>query len=261
VKTLLLLAAQVAALWPAAHWYWLRMRYASSERWPLVALALLLVLVVVASRRAGRAERDLTGPALGVLACGFAGAWLPGLAAAILAVASLTWTASVLASERRFHVGWLGLGLLALPVLPVFQAHLGLPLRLVSAAGAAGLLRAIGIDVVASGAYLDEAGVLVGVDAPCAGLGMLWTALLAAFAAASLWGVGNRATLVAALGVTLAAVGANALRTAALFLLETRPLVAPAWAHAAVGLLLELLVVVAILLYLRSRAPAPCAAT
>jgi exosortase/archaeosortase family protein len=262
MKVLLLLAAQAAALWPAAHWSWLRARYASPERTMLVAFAALALLVFVASRRrTGQPERDLTGPALGVLAAGLAGAWLPGLPAALCAAASLTWTAAVLASERRFHVGWFGLAFLALPVLPVFQTHLGLPLRLASATGAAALLRMAGLDVVAAGAYLDEAGALVGVDPPCAGLGMLWTALLAAFVAASLWDVGNLATAASALGVTLAVVAANVLRTAALFLLETRSLAAPTWAHPAVGLLLELVVVLAILWFMRSRAPDPCAAT
>ena len=263
MKTLLLLAAQLAATWPAAHWAYLKTCYASDERRELVALAALACFVVAWSRAAvarspAHADRSLAGPAVGVLVCAVGGLLAPGLPAALLAAVSGTYTASVLCTERRFHVGLFGLALLALPVLPLFETQLGLPLRLISAGGAAGLLRVSGFEVVAVGAALDEAGRIVSVDEPCAGLAMLWTGLLVTFVGANLWRLGNGATIAGAALAVLVLVAANALRTASLFVVETRPLGLPAWMHPAVGLFVELVVLTALLWMLRVRAPDRC---
>jgi exosortase/archaeosortase family protein len=237
------LALELLAFWPSLHWFYLRTRYASEERWQLVALGAALLLVVLRGReRVAREPREpspeagLLAPILGVVGYALVQPVVPPLVAACLAALILVLSTSRLVLGRRFDVALFGLGLLALPVVPVFQFHLGFPLRLVTAMGAARLLGLGGLDVVSRGTSLDWEGTLVWVDAPCSGLRMLWTTLLLAASIAALWRLSAVATVAAGAAALLLVVLANSLRAAALFYLEAGLVEAPAGAHAAIGL-------------------------
>jgi len=258
VNRLGLLLAQAAAFWPVAHWYAASTRSASPERWQLVALA-ACALFVLARLDRPRESRSLAGPACLLLVYALAQHRLPSLAAGLLAVLSLTWTASLLYTSRRLHAGLLGLGLLALPVVPLFQAHLGFPLRLVTARASSGMLRFAGFDVEARGTCLDWGGALVQVDGPCSGLAMLWTTWLVTCVAATLWRLGNAGTLAGILLASLLVVAANALRACALLFVESGQVALPAWGHAGVGLVVQALVAGSVLAFLHSRSRVPCA--
>ena len=194
------LAAELVAFWPSAAWFYSRTRYASEERWQLVALVAAVVLLVIRSREPRRPDAkpssSMLGPALGVVVYAAMVSFVPPLFAALVAVSVLTWTASHLLIGRRFDLALFSLGLLALPVVQVFQYHLGLPLRIVTASGANALLQLVGLDVVRHGTCLDWQGVLVWVDPPCSGLRMLWTTLFLAALASALWKLSTRRTLV-----------------------------------------------------------------
>ncbi len=260
MRSALLLAAGLAALWPELHWFYLRTRYASQDREELVALAAAVAVLLAVREGRSAPRRSLAGPALLVLGLAGARTFLPELAAALAALCALAWTASLLWTKRRFHAGLFGLLLLALPIVPMFQLQLGMPLRTAAAGAAAGLLRAQGVAVERIGTCLEWNGALVAVDPPCSGLAMAWTTLLLAMTAASLARASNAATAVAAALALLAALAANVLRTAALFRVEVGLVDLPSGAHAGVGLACQALAAALVLAFvtLVTRRRPPC---
>lgn len=240
-----LLCLQLVAFWPVGHWLYLRTRYGSSERWEMLALGAVLALLVVRWRDGGVTvpSPPTTGtrwpalalPTLVVCVYALAFPWLPPLGRALLAVTALSLTAARLWVGQRSLLALWGLGLLALPVIPLFQYQLGYPLRSSIAAVAAPLLRLSGLDVVRAGTSLEWAGRLVWVDAPCSGMRMLWSGLFLTFVLAAFLRLDNRRTALAALGAVVVLLAANILRTSALFMVEAGLVPAPGWAHEAVG--------------------------
>ncbi|MES2055183.1 MAG: exosortase/archaeosortase family protein [Pseudomonadota bacterium] len=132
----------------------------------------------------------------------------------------------------------IGLGVLALPVLPSLEFFLAYPLRLVSAMLTATLLRLGGINVGVEGVALDWHGDRLLFDAACAGVRMLWAALLLVSAIA----IAARFTpmrYARALGLAvMLTIAANALRAASLFYVENGfvPQLSGPFTHEAVGI-------------------------
>lgn len=144
----------------------------------------------------------------------------------------------------------------------MFGLHLGLPLRVAAASGAAALLRTGGLDVVSRGASLDWQGSLVLVDPPCSGLSMLWVGCLFALVGSSALQLSNARILVSLGLAVVASWGANVLRTAALFRSEVGLFDLPEWGHEAVGLVSHFMAAALVLSFLqRSRASRPCASS
>jgi exosortase/archaeosortase family protein len=234
---LALLVGIAVALWP--HWVWMahRLTDGSDEPWGILALVSVIGLV-------GRDWNQLEVPprwalhasaALAILAA-FARVWLPPLGAAAIAMGAL---ALFLAYARRGRstTALTVLLLLALPIIASLQFYFGYPLRLVTAALAAPVLQMLGFSVEAVGAALAYEGRFILVDAPCAGIGMLW---VGAYTAALLSYVGNasaRRTLLNGAVAAACVFIANVLRNVALFFPEALAFGWPEWTHALIGLL------------------------
>lgn len=206
---------------------------------PLAALIAVLAWPVMRRLRQGAAA-----PVSPILLCAiFAGYGLASLAAPPLvrmgvAVAGLVLILRAAARDGLPAAPAIGLGLLALPVLPSLEFFLAYPLRLVSATLTAALLRMNGINVGVDGVALAWNGERLLFDAACAGVKMLWAALLLVSAialAARFAPLRYARALVLAVALTIAA---NALRAASLFYLENGfvPQLGGPIAHEAVGI-------------------------
>jgi exosortase/archaeosortase family protein len=229
---------QLAALWP--HWVWMARRTVdgSDEPWGIVALLTIIVLVMLDRKRMAAQPSGAALLAAGSLALAAAAcvALLPpivGGGLAVLAVAALL--AGMLPAERPR----LPLALLALLVLPLAASlnfYAGYPLRWVCAHGSAFMLSLAGMQVTPEGAALLWNGRTILVDAPCAGIAMLWVGLYAA----ALMSYLHRASplrfacnTVAAAGIVVAG---NTVRNAALFFKEAGITRLPDWTHDGIGL-------------------------
>jgi exosortase len=230
------LAMLLAALWPHLTWMARRLTDGSDEPWGILALATVLLLVW-----RDRATLDAPTPrallASGALAVAAAAAlwWLPALLAAAIAMLALA-TCVTAMLPRRPATPMVTLLLLALPLIASLQFYLGFPLRVATAHAAAPLLALLGIEVAPAGAALVFNGSTVLIDAPCAGIGMLWVGSYTAALLSYLNGAGTRRTFANAAGAAAIVFAANVLRNVALFFTEAGLIEAPAAAHDVVGL-------------------------
>jgi exosortase/archaeosortase family protein len=244
-----LLAGFAVALWP--HWLYMARRTVDGSDEPWGVLALATVLVVLARDRADLAvptRSALVASGLLAVLAAAAGLVLPNLAAAALAMLALA-LFLVHALPRRPATPLVALLLLALPVIASLQFYLGFPLRVFAAHAAALLLALAGLDVHAAGASIVHAGAPILVDAPCAGIGMLWVgsytaALLSWVARAN----GARTALNAAVAALLV-LAANVARNVALFFPAAGLVRWPEWSHEAIGLAALALAVAPIVLF------------
>lgn len=233
---MLMLGALVLSLWP--HWVYMARRTVDGSDEPWGILALLTALVLLARDRAELAvptRSALVASATLAAMAAVASLTLPDLAAAALAMLALgLFLAHAL--PRRPATPLIALLLLALPIIASLQFYLGYPLRVFTAHATMVLLAFAGIDASADGAAILHQGTTVLVDAPCAGIGMLWVGSYTAALLSYL----NRATATrTALNAGTAALlvlAANVARNTALFFPEAGLAHWPAWSHEAVGL-------------------------
>lgn len=250
-----LLALQLAALWP--HWIWMARRTGdgSDEPWGMVAL-LAVAALVWADRR--RLAREIPGHALAVagglsVAAALGQFFLPPIIAtglAMLGVAALL--AGMLPPERP-RAALAFLALLALPLAASLNFYLGYPLRWLCAQGAASILGVLGWEATPEGAALLWNGQTILVDAPCAGVAMLWVGLFAAallsyLHRASIW---RTACNLGMAGMLV--VAANILRNALLFFKEAGIVSLPGWTHEVLGLLVFCLALWPLYLFVARR--------
>jgi exosortase/archaeosortase family protein len=230
-----LLAALLAALWP--HWIYIARRLVDGSDEPWGVLALLTLAVLLFRDRSLLAQPNrwalVASAALAIIAA-VAERVLPDLAAAALAMMAVG--LFLTHALRRPAAALVILLLLALPVIASLQFYLGYPLRLVVAHASTGLLWLAGFDAVATGASIVHDGTTVLIDAPCAGIGMLWLGSYVAALLSYLHGASTVATArngaVAAMLVLLA----NIARNTVLFFPEAGLVQWPSWSHEAVGL-------------------------
>jgi exosortase/archaeosortase family protein len=234
-RALWLLAALLISLWPHALYVARRFVDGSDEPWGVLALLTVIALCLRDRLRLEQPTRAaLVASCTLAVAAAVAHLVLPDLAAAALAMLAL---AVYLAHALRRPAGALAiLLLLALPLIASLQFYLGYPLRLLVAQASAGVLWLGGLEVQAAGASIVHAGSTVLIDAPCAGIGMLWlgsyvAALLSYLHGADGWQTARNGML-AALLVLLA----NIARNTVLFFPEAGLVQWPAWSHEAVGL-------------------------
>lgn len=245
------------ALWPVWLWSLRRMSDGSDDPYGVVALAMLLLCLWRERRHFAAAPRPawlLASLTFGVLAIG-TGALLPALARGVLAVLALIAAALALRRPGQPVLAWLGLGLLALPILSSLQFFAGYPLRVITAEASVWLLRGLGQAVERQGSTLDVGGQLVMVDAPCSGIHMAWVAYFCAFACAA-WlrlGDGHLLRRLPLLGVLVLA--GNSLRNTLLVLQETGQSSWPGWMHEATGMLVFVVVCALVLRLIAAGAP------
>lgn len=222
----------LVAGWPVLRWYVQRLSDGSDEPLGLVPLALALGLVPRTSWSEHVQPRRLyvTALLLGAYALSYAAA--PPLGHALLWVFAV----AVLLAPRSFALAWSALLVLALPLVATVQFYLGYPMRSVTTVVAAALLRMAGLRVVAEGTVLRWSGERVLIDAPCAGIQMLWTLLLATAVLASFWQLGNAATLRLFRWSVLTVFLSNLVRAVTLFCMEERIIPALPGGHESVGL-------------------------
>jgi exosortase len=239
LSPLWLLALQLAALWP--HWLWMARRAGdgSDDPWGVVALLALAALVWLDRQRLAPRPHGASLAGAGGLsvAAALGLAFLPPIVAAglaLLAVAALL--AGMLPPERP-RAALAFLALLTLPLAASLNFYLGYPLRWLCAQGAAALLSMAGWQATPEGAVLLWNGQTILVDAPCAGVAMLWVGLFAAALLSYLYRASTSRTAFN-LGMALVlVVAANVLRNALLFFKEAGIVSLPGWTHDALGLL------------------------
>lgn len=250
-----MVAGLAAALWP--HWIYMARRTVdgSDEPWGVLALVTVAVLLVRERRRLERPTRAaLVAAGALAVAAALASLTLPDLVAAALAMLALG-VFLVHALPGRPATPLVALLLLALPLIASLQFYLGYPLRAFTAHATAALLTAAGIDATAAGATLVHDGLTVLVDAPCAGIGMLWIGSYCAALLSYLAEAGALRTAFNAAAAALLVLAANVARNTALFFPEAGLVHWPAWAHEAIGLAALALAVVPIVLLSARAAP------
>ena len=224
------------ALWP--HWRWMAVRMVDGSDEPWGALALVTALVLVTrERHALRAPPRAALALAAALAVGAAAALVvvPPLVAAGVAMLAV---GVLLANQlpRRSAAPLTTLLLLALPLIASLQFYLGFPLRVLTAQLAAPLLGVFGIAAEARGAALQWHGGTVLVDAPCAGIAMLWLGAYCMALLSWLHDASALRTFVNGCAAAALVFAANVLRNVVLFFPESGHVHWPAWSHDAVGL-------------------------
>jgi exosortase len=234
----LVLAAHVLCFWPVWLWYVARMTDGSDEPWGIAALIAALLLTWP-KRDAWTLRTDdplLCTAALLTFAYAAAVPFAPPLARAALAMAALACSWVSIAGLRSKLAPVVMLFALSLPVIASLQFFLGYPLRAITTAGSSLTLQIVGFAVERSGTALLWQGHTILVDAPCSGVRMLWTgAALACVMALYRDSIGWRSLMTALLLSGLAALLANIVRAAALFVLETRAAPVSDLLHSGVG--------------------------
>lgn len=213
--------ALLLAFWEA--WRLLALRVDSG----VDALPLLLVLAAVSvplirRLRSKYALQPVNVFHISVGLASYIGAtlWAPPLIRIAIAAVTVLTAIHQLGTGRRPGAPFVGLLLLALPVLPSLEFFLAYPLRVASAEITAGLLRMNGFPIAVEGVALRWGDALVQFDAACSGVRMLWGALFLTSAVALIAEYpARRYALLIAATIPLT-IFANALRAASLFYIE-----------------------------------------
>ncbi|MFR0688970.1 exosortase Q [Enterobacterales bacterium AE_CKDN230030158-1A_HGKHYDSX7] len=233
-----LLIAALAA-WPS--WLWAARRLGDGSDDPLGIIALAsLGLLLWRDRSSLRAQprlRWLCGAVLLLMAGAMSQSILPPLLRGLVSVLALLLVILSLRAPGQPWVGWLGLGVLSLPLLSSLQFFVGYPLRVVTAEASAWLLRLGGWTVERQGSALWVDGQWVMVDAPCSGIQMAWVGYFTACTLAVWMRLPDRQLLRRLPLVGLLVLGGNILRNTLLVWGESGASGLPGWAHEAVGLL------------------------
>ncbi len=231
-----LIAVQLVAFWPVLLWYVRRMTDSSDEPWGLLALITALVFILIRGTKQEVGRFAFLSSMFFLVLYVLSYTALPPLGRAVLAVLSIACTLSPSCLGRSVHIGIIGLLLLSLPIIASLQFYLGYPVRFFTAIIAAKIITRIGFDVTASGICLEWAGEIIAIDAPCAGIRMLWSGLYLNFTLACLTGLGALKTwLTYSLSMGAIFIG-NVFRATALFFTETGIINGPEWAHQAIGM-------------------------
>lgn len=234
-RTFWLLSALFVALWP--HWIYVARRLVDGSDEPWGVLAWLTVVALLLRDHALLAQPTrsaLVASAMLAIVAAAAQLVLPDLAAAALAMLALG--LYLVHALRRPATPLIVLLLLALPIIASLQFYLGFPLRVLAAHASAWMLWVGGLDATAAGASIVYDGTTVLIDAPCAGIGMLWLGSYAAALLSYLQGADARKSLVNGVVAALLVLLANIVRNTILFFPEAGLANWPAWSHEAVGL-------------------------
>ena len=171
------LLLQLVTFWPVWRWYLARLGDASDEPLGIVALATAALVLLLHGRPQRLSQRQvLVATVLSGLYL-YAWTWGTPLVRGSLAIIAMAYTLGAGYLRHTLHPGWLGLLWLSLPLAASLQFYTGYPLRVATAWLAAPLLSLTGFAVTAQGTCLLWHGEVIAVDAPCAGIRMLWAGM------------------------------------------------------------------------------------
>ena len=244
--TKLFLFGQLLCFWPVWRWYGLRMLDGSDEPWGVLALVTLLVLLI----RKGSWNKPSNQAmffssiiaAIYVLGYGV----MPPLFKGILAVIAIAFSISSICYKRTLQMGVVGLLLLSLPLIASLQFYGGFPIRVITAFVSSQILTLIGFEVHPQGTLLYWLGEIIAVDAPCAGIKMMWTGLYLNFTLATWRNLSFLATWLSTSFTLFSVFIGNILRATLLFFTESGLVNAPDMAHQAIGILVFTVITLAI---------------
>ncbi len=259
-SSLLVVFFQIVAFWPVVIWYIKRIVDGSDEPYGVIAL----ITAIILSLRSKATELDSASLILvGILTTIFAtvGYKFPLLIQGILLVVALTFLLSRIFFQRSIHLGLAGLLVLSLPLIASLQFFLGFPLRVVTSEIVSRLLTLSGYIVHSSGTMLMWRGENISIDAPCAGIRMLWSGLFLHFTLCTLRDLSARKIILGySLSMVIIFIG-NLTRTFFLFFTESGIIHAAPWVHPAIGIgcftLISLAIATLHLLFLKEKRCAP----
>lgn len=239
-----LLALTALASWP--HWLWMMRRAndGSDDSWGIVALLTLLVLVWLDKDKLHLPiKRNLVISAMFTMTASATIGVLPPIVATALAIIGITWLIWGMLPKQRPLLPMLFLALLALPLVASLNFYLGYPLRWLCAQASALALSTLGLEVLPQGASLLWQGKTVLIDAPCAGIAMLWIGLYLAALFSYLSRCSFIRSCVNLMLAIIIVISANILRNTLLFYKEADIVHLPHWTHEAIGLLVFAVIV------------------
>ncbi|MBI5248867.1 MAG: archaeosortase/exosortase family protein [Desulfomonile tiedjei] len=232
-----LILIQLLAFFPVWIWYCDRLFDGSDEPWGLIAAVTAVAFMWLRETATGEAKLRLGMPTALTLLYAMSVPVAPKLVQAGLAVIAAGSLWNTCRVRNPVNLPLFGLLLLSLPVIPSLQFYLGYPMRIAAGSIAAPLLQLSGLSVCLEGTCLRWGTELVSIDAPCAGVRMLWAGMFLAFTAAWWIRLGPLGTISAVMISLIGIVLANAMRASALFYVESGLVAAPQWAHDFVGVL------------------------
>lgn len=225
------------SFWPVWSWYVARLQDGADEPFGPVALILCLLILFFRYRATALAGELPPVPLIAILFLYLLTAGiLPFLLKAILAATGIAYLLSRIFVQKNMQAGICMLLILSLPVIASLQFYGGYPIRLITSEAVAVLLRLSGTFAQAEGTVLKWAGELVAIDAPCAGIKMLWSGMLINAIFSAWWNYSWRLALVASLCSSFLIFLANVFRSYVLFYRETG-LVSVPLSHEGVGIL------------------------
>ena len=246
LSTRLFLTAQIAAFWSVWLWYISRMLDGSDEPWGIIALLTVSFLVIKKSVWAMPTPSALIIASAIAIIYTLSYGFTPPLIRGGLAVIAIGFSISSICYGRTIQTGIIGLMLLSLPLVASLQFYGGFPIRVITAYVSSFLLGLFGYSVQPQGTLLYWLGEVVAVDAPCAGIKMLWTGLYLNFTLAT-WRELNFLTTWLSTSFTLFSVFiGNIFRATVLFFTESGIIGAPDFTHQAIGLIVFAIVATAV---------------
>lgn len=256
----LFLLIQCLCFWPVWRWYVTRMLDGSDEPWGIVAL--FMVILLIFRKRVWNAPNSQAIIISTLITAVYVLSYshLPPLFRGTLAVLAMGICISSICFAKTIQFGVMGLMILSLPIIASLQFYGGFPIRVMTAFASSHLLDLAGYQVQPKGTLLLWAGEVIAVDAPCAGIKMLWTGLFLNFTLAAHRELGFLATWFSTSFTLFCVFLGNLLRTTLLFFTESGLVKAPDFTHQAIGIVLFSLIALAVITFHhRSRENEPCA--
>lgn len=241
------LLLQIMSFWPVWEWYGKRLTDGSDEPWGILALLAAIGIGMLRGRWQSPPFSALYLSTLIVALYGILYGWLPFLLRGFLCMLALSLVLSPALFGRRIQPGITGLLILSLPLIASLQFYGGFPIRFLTAHLSAWFVALIGFPVEVQGTLMYWAGEVIAVDAPCAGIKMLWSGLFVNFCLATWFDLNLFRTWIATTFTMASIFTGNVLRAAALFFVESGIVHAPSWSHQGIGVLVFLCVTAAIL--------------
>jgi exosortase len=163
--------------------------------------------------------------------------WLPPIIASGFAlIACSIFLINMLPTQRKL-APLLSLAILALPLVASLNFYVGYPLRWFCAQSTSVILALLGTETTPAGASLWWNGKTILIDAPCAGIAMLWIGLYLGALFSYLNNHHTCRTLLNLSAAGILVIIANVLRNTLLFYKESGMVQWPSWTHEAIGLL------------------------
>jgi len=243
----LFLPGQIVAFWSVWGWYLTRMLDGSDEPWGV--LALVTVILLVTKKRTGKEPSTLTLVISSAIAIIYIISYghFPPLIRGVLAVIALGFSISSICYGKTMQTGVIGLMLLSLPLIASLQFYGGYPIRVITAFVSSQLLNIVGYNVQPQGTLLYWLGEVIAVDAPCAGIKMLWTGLYLNFTLATWYQLSFLKTWLSTSFTLFSVFIGNICRATLLFFTESGIVNAPDIVHQLIGMFVFAIVVSAVL--------------